>query len=281
MSPHEYCQQKAAQSGSSFYYSFLFLPEKRRRAITALYAYCREVDDVVDETSDAGVARAKLAWWRKEVASIYHGQPQHPVARALTEVVGPFELEEARLQEIIDGMAMDLEYNAIPTSRRSKSIAIASPAWSAPVGQDFRLREPADARVRRKPGACVPAHEHHPRRGRRRPAQPHLRAAGRAGRYGVTTDDITQGRETDDFRKLMAFQIERARGVYDTALAKLPARTARRSARGSSWRRSTGRCSRKSARRLARAHRRIALTPVRKLWIAWKTWIKGLNETAE
>src|SRR5687768_13607727 len=114
MNPHEYCRQKAIASGSSFYYSFLFLPEERRRAITALYAYCREVDDVVDETSDAGVARTKLAWWRKEVESVYHGQPQHPVARALAEVVGPFGLEEARLQEVIDGMAMDLEYNAYP-----------------------------------------------------------------------------------------------------------------------------------------------------------------------
>ena len=49
MDPHEYCQQKAAHSGSSFYYSFLFLTKERRRAITALYAFCREVDDVVDE----------------------------------------------------------------------------------------------------------------------------------------------------------------------------------------------------------------------------------------
>ena len=114
LSPHDYCQEKAAASGSSFYYSFLFLPEERRRAITALYAFCREVDDVVDETRDAGVARTKLAWWREEVANIFHGRPQHPVARALAEVVGPYELGEAQLQEIIDGMAMDLEYNAYP-----------------------------------------------------------------------------------------------------------------------------------------------------------------------
>jgi phytoene synthase len=52
MTPDEYCQQKAAASGSSFYYSFLFLPAERRRAITALYAFCREVDDAVDEASD-------------------------------------------------------------------------------------------------------------------------------------------------------------------------------------------------------------------------------------
>ena len=86
MDPHDYCQTKAAASGSSFYYSFLFLPPERRRAITAPYPFCREVDDVVDECSDAAVARTKLAWWRKEVAAAYHGTPQHPVARALSEI---------------------------------------------------------------------------------------------------------------------------------------------------------------------------------------------------
>jgi phytoene synthase len=86
MDPHAYCQQKAAASGSSFYYSFLFLPEDKRRAITALYAFCREVDDVVDDCSDAATARATLAWWRQELAAAFHGTPQHPVARALAEV---------------------------------------------------------------------------------------------------------------------------------------------------------------------------------------------------
>src|SRR5215468_7199508 len=97
MSPDEYCRQKAAASGSSFYYSFLFLPPERRRAIIALYAFCREVDDVVDEVSDPGVARSKLAWWRQEVASIYDSTPQHPVAQALVPVVRTYALPQAHL----------------------------------------------------------------------------------------------------------------------------------------------------------------------------------------
>src|SRR5713226_7817890 len=108
MSPDQYCQDKAAQSGSSFYYSFLFLPPERRRAITALYAYCREVDDVVDECSDADLAKAKLAWWRQEVAQLFAGIPQHPVTRALASAIGPFGITQARLNEIMDGMEMDL-----------------------------------------------------------------------------------------------------------------------------------------------------------------------------
>src|SRR5438093_7977482 len=90
MTPDEYCQQKAAASGSSFYYSFLFLSPKRRRAITALYAFCREVDDVVDETSDPQVAGAKLAWRRAEIANLAAGKAQHPVSLALAPFVEKF-----------------------------------------------------------------------------------------------------------------------------------------------------------------------------------------------
>lgn len=83
MSPEQYVQEKAAASGSSFYYAFLFLPKPRRTAITAFYAFCREVDDVVDEVTDPGVAQTKLAWWQSEVAKSYAGQPSHPVMKAL------------------------------------------------------------------------------------------------------------------------------------------------------------------------------------------------------
>ncbi|HEX9179817.1 MAG TPA: presqualene diphosphate synthase HpnD, partial [Burkholderiales bacterium] len=109
MSPDQYCQEKAAQSGSSFYYSFLFLPPEKRRAITALYAFCREVDDVVDECSDPILARTKLAWWRQELTGAFAGNPQHPVTRALAPAVERFGLPLEQFQEIIDGMEMDLD----------------------------------------------------------------------------------------------------------------------------------------------------------------------------
>src|SRR5258707_944777 len=108
MTPDEYCQQKAAASGSSFYYSFLFLPQERRRAITALYAFCREVDDVVDETSDLQIAAAKLAWWRAEVANLFAGNAQHPVTKALSDAKEKYSVTAEHLNEIIDGMEMDL-----------------------------------------------------------------------------------------------------------------------------------------------------------------------------
>src|SRR5690606_11443882 len=111
MTPDQYCQDKAARSGSSFYYSFLFLPPPRRRAITALYAFCREVDDIVDEYTDISVAQAKLAWWRNEVHATFRGNPTHPVTRALTPHLIEFDIAESQLIAIIDGMQMDLSQN--------------------------------------------------------------------------------------------------------------------------------------------------------------------------
>ena len=109
MNPDQYCQEKCAASGSSFYYSFLFLPADRRRAIMALYAFCREVDDVVDECQDVALASTKLAWWRQEIGRVTKGQPTHPVGLALQAASARFNLPGEQLLEIIDGMEMDLQ----------------------------------------------------------------------------------------------------------------------------------------------------------------------------
>jgi phytoene synthase len=277
MNPHEYCQQKAAQSGSSFYYSFLFLPEGRRRAITALYAFCREVDDVVDECKDPAIARTKLAWWRQEIAGIYHGRPQHPVARALAEVAAPHHLDEARLQEVIDGMEMDLDYNAYPDFEALRlychRVAGVVGTLSADIFsyEDARTLEYAadlgialqltniirdvgeDARRNR---IYLPLHE--------------------LAEYGVTTEDITQGRETDNFRRLMEFQVDRAQAFYDRAFEKLPAVDRKPQRAGiimaAIYRTLLDEIGADGCRVLTR---RVALTPIRKLWIAWKTSMRG------
>ena len=109
MTPEQYVQDKAAASGSSFYYAFLFLPPPRRAAITAFYAFCREVDDVVDEVSDRGVAAAKLAWWQSEVAAAWAGTPSHPVMRALLPHIAAYDIEAKHLLAVIEGCQMDLD----------------------------------------------------------------------------------------------------------------------------------------------------------------------------
>jgi phytoene synthase len=277
MDPHAYCQTKAAQSGSSFYYSFLFLPQERRRAITALYAFCREVDDVVDDCSDPATARATLAWWRQELAAAFHGTPQHPVARALAEVAPRFNLAEARLAEIINGMQMDLEYNRYPSfemlrqycHRVAGVVGLLSAEifgyqdrrtleYAANLGLAFQLTNiirdvGEDARRDR---IYLPLDE--------------------IERHGVSVADIAGARESDDFRRLIEFQIERALGFYREALAKLPAVDRRAQRAGlvmaAIYRALLDEIQRDGCRVLSR---RIALTPVRKLWIAWWTWIRA------
>ena len=275
MDPHEYCRSRAAQSGSSFYYSFLFLPEERRRAITALYAFCREVDDVVDDCSDPATARATLGWWRQELAAAFHGTPQHPVTRALAEVAPRFNLAERRLAEIIDGMQMDLDNNRYASfemlrqycHRVAGVVGLLSAEifgyqdrrtleYAADLGMAFQLTN-----IIRDVGEDV-------RRDRI------YLPLDEIERHGVSVADIAAARETDGFRSLMEFQIERALGFYREAFAKLPAIDRRAQRAGivmaAIYRTLLDEIRRDGCRVLTR---RTALTPVRKLWIAWRTWL--------
>ena len=183
MTPDDYCQKKAVQSGSSFYYSFMFLPPERRKAITALYAFCREVDDAVDEPSDPAVAATKLAWWRSEVAQLYAGNPQHPVTRALQPAIEAFSMTFDRLNDIMDGMEMDLTQNRyldyaglrVYCHRVAGVVGILA-AGIFGYGNSQTLDYAGKLGLA---GPGLPAHQHHPRRGRRCAQRPHLPADGR------------------------------------------------------------------------------------------------------
>jgi len=273
MTPDEYCQQKAARSGSSFYYSFLFLPPPRRRAITALYAYCREVDDVVDEVADPAVARAKLAWWRQEVAKIHAGAPQHPVAQALVPIVREFDLPEAHLQLVIDGMAMDLEqtrYLDFATLERyCHRVAGVVGIMSASI---FGYTDPATLGYARDLGIafqltniCRDVGED-ARRGRIYLPQEDLT------RFGVAPSALLRADYNEPFVQLMTFEVDRAREWYARALAQLPAADRRAQRTGlimaGIYQTLLAEIARDGYRVL---DRRTSLTPLRKLYIAWKT----------
>ena len=277
MTPDDYCQQKAAASGSSFYYSFLFLPPERRRAITALYAFCREVDDIADEVADVGVARTKLAWWRTEIANLFAGHARHPVTLALAPFVAPYGIDAARLNEIVDGMEMDLthhryaDFDALKlychrvagvVGQLSASIFgytnASTPEYAEALGIAFQLTN-----IIRDVGEDA-------RRGRIYLPQDEL------ARFGVTDADILERRGSDGFRKLMQMQAERAESYYDLAFSRL-APEDRASQRAGLIMAAIYRALLAEIRRdkFTVLDRRIALTPLRKLWIAWTTWIKG------
>ena len=277
MSPDDYCQQKTAQSGSSFYYSFLFLPPERRRAITALYAFCREVDDTVDECTDESVARIKLAWWRKEIASMYEGKQSHPVTLALQPHIAPYKLEEKHLQAIIDGMEMDLNQ-----TRYLDYAALQKYCWhvASVVGilsaSIFGATTPETLQYAEKLGLAFQLTNiirdvgEDARKGRI------YLPINELQQFNVTAADLLNARHSENFEKLMAFQADRAQGIYDEAFALLPKqdRRAQRPGLMMSAIYRTLLCE-VQADGFHVLNQRISLTPIRKLWLAWKTYIRG------
>jgi len=276
--PAAYCQEKAAASGSSFYYSFLFLPKPRRAAITALYAFCREVDDIADECSDISIARTKLAWWRAEIANLYAGKPQHPVTQALQPGIKAYGLDEEHFQEIIEGMEMDLEFNRYPDF---KSLQLYCYRVASVVGllsaSIFGYRDRKTLKYAHDLGLAFQLTNiirdvgEDARKGRIYLPLDELAA------HGVTESDILQGRESDHVRRLIEFQIARAQSYYDRAFAELP-EADRRAQRPGLIMAAIYRTLLDEIRAGDCAqvlNQRIALTPLRKLWLAWTTWVRG------
>jgi len=273
MTPDEYCQQKAAASGSSFYYSFMFLPPGRRRAIIALYAFCREVDDAVDEAADAGVASAKLAWWRGEIHAAFVGAPQHPVALALKPVVAAYALPEAHFQAVIDGMAMDLERNRYLDFAEllvyCHKVAGVVGLMSAEI---FGYTNPGTRQYARDLGIAFQLTNivrdvgEDARRGRIYLPQADL------DRHGVTATSILKREGGPAFRALMADEVERTRSWYERAQGALPPEDCRAQRPGlimaGIYRALLDEIVRDG---YAVLDHRVALTPLRKLWIAWRT----------
>ncbi len=279
--PAQYVQEKAAGSGSSFYYAFMFLPPPRRAAITAFYAFCREVDDVVDEVHDPQLARTKLAWWRNEVAEAFAGRATHPVMQALMPLAGDFGIEPRHLDAVIEGCETDLVQNRfLDFAALARYCHLVAGIVGEVACNIFGRQEAQTIAYAHKLGLAMQLTNI-------------IRDVGedaRRGRIYLPISELQQfdvkahellKRESpwgysDRFQALMRFQAERAHGIYEEALALLPV---------------ADRVSQKPGLMMANIyrtllreiekgrfqvlHQRIALTPVRKLWIAARTHVSG------
>ena len=281
MTPEQYVQDKAAKSGSSFYYAFLFLPPARRAAITAFYAFCREVDDVVDETTDAGVAASKLAWWRSEVASAYAGQPSHPVMKALMPHSATFAIQASHLQAVIDGCQIDLEQTRfLDFPGLSRYCHLVAGVVGEVAANIFGRSSEATVQYAHRLGLAMQLTNiirdvgDDARRGRiYLPVSELQRFDVKASELLLRTAPYGY---SDRFSALMRFQAERAHQTYDEAMALLPEvdRLAQK----------PGLMMANIYRSLLREieiggfqvlHQRTSLTPLRKLWIPVRTHWQG------
>ena len=275
MSPDQYCEQKAAASGSSFYYAFRFLPADRRHAITALYAFCREVDDAVDEPHEPSIARARIDWWRDEVAALYAGNPKHPVAVALVSAVAKYDLRRELLDEIIAGMAMDLDQHRYATFEQLQlychRVAGVVGALAARI---FGYTNPRTLEYADRLGLSLQLTNIIRDIGEDARRNRIYLPSDELVRFNVTAAEILHCQPSENFRRLMAFQIERAESSYAAALALLPDEDRRAQRTGlvmaAIYRTLLAEIGRAPELTLTQ---RTALPPIRKLWIAWKTWI--------
>jgi phytoene synthase len=277
MRPEQYVQEKAAASGSSFYYAFLFLPAPRRAAITAFYAFCREVDDVVDEAVDMGVAATKLAWWSQEVKRAFQGNPNHPAMRALLPHAANYGIEERHLQDVIAGCRMDLEqtrYLDYPNLERYCHLvagvvgevaarifgqeAVQTTQYAHTLGQALQLtniiRDVGEDALRGR--IYLPVSE--------------------LQQFDVKAHEVLKRHYSDRFTALMQFQSRRAHALYDQALQLLPDQD-RRSQKPGLMMASIYRTLLREieAANFQVLHQRVRLTPLRKLWLAWRVQALG------
>ncbi|NBQ91939.1 MAG: squalene synthase HpnD [Betaproteobacteria bacterium] len=277
MTPEQYVQDKTARSGSSFTTAFKFLSPARRAAITAFYAFCREIDDVVDEVRDPGVAATKLAWWRTEVGRAYGGQPQHPVMQALMPHTAVYGIEAAHLLAVIEGCEMDLTQNRYldyPGLQRYCHLV------AGVVGE-------VAARIFGQTQAPTTAYAH--ALGQAMQLTNIIRDVGedaRRGRIYLPISDLQQfdvkAHEllqrhapwgySERFTALMHFEAQRAHALYDQALAMLPAADRRAQRPGLMMAAIYRTLLREiQASGFQVLHQRISLTPLRKVWIAMAT----------
>ena len=277
MTPDDYCQQKAAASGSSFYYSFLFLPAGKRRAITAFYAFCREVDDVVDEVSDPGVAASKLAWWQAEVQRAFQGQPTHPAMQALAPAAARFGIEARQLQAVIEGCQMDLRQTRyLDFAQLARYCHLVAGVVGEVSARIFGQSAPRTTDYAHKLGLAFQLTNIIRDVGEDARRDRIYLPIDELQRFDVKAHEILKGEYSERFTALMAFQAQRAHRLYDEALALLPAADRARQKPGLMMASIYRTLLREiESARFQVLHQRIALTPLRKLWLAWKMQALG------
>jgi len=274
VTPAEYCEDKTRGSGSSFFYSFLFLPEEKKRAMMALYAFCREVDDIADEVNDPETAMRKLQFWREEIVRAFAGKPEHPIGKELHEANRHCQLSEALFADIMDGMVTDIAGLPILKSedlsqycyRVAGAVGLLSIEIFGYTDRKSREFSTALGEALQLTNILRDVREDATRGRIYFPQEARIR-------FGVTDQDFKDGSKTPGMQALLEHYGKLADDSYAKALELLPKVDRKnltpslimgaiyhahllklRAAGFDSWRHN------------------IRLSPIHKMWIAWRAW---------
>ena len=273
MKADRYCRAKTLKSGSSFCYSFLFLSKNQRQAMFALYAFCREVDDIVDETADINIVQSKLTFWRQQIHLTFKGKATHPIGKALQTALQTFDLHQEYFIEIIDGMAMDLtEHRYL----EFKHLALYCHRVASVVGllsvEIFGYQNKRTLNYAENLGTALQLTNiirdvrEDAERGRIYLPQSEM------AQFNVNEHDVLNFKSSPELVALLKMQAKRARQYYERAMRLLPDsdRYAQRAGLVMAA------IYQATLTKIEQSHfqvmqKRIALTPLKKLWIAWQT----------
>ena len=223
MTPDQYCLSKTRESKSNFYYSFLPLPKRKRQAIIALYAFCREVDDIVDNIKNAEVAKIKLDWWQSEITCLFAEKPNHPVTLALAPHVKSLSLDLSHFQHILEGMKMDLTISRYRTYSDLKNYCYhVAGAVGLLAAKIFGYKDNATLKFAKELGLALQltniVRDIGEDAGRGRIYLP----LDELEKFQIRETDIIHWKNSVALQKLLSLQIERAERQFFSALSILP-----------------------------------------------------------
>ncbi len=273
MTPQQYCQDKVLREGSSLYYSLRFLPYGTRQTLTALKAFFREVSDIPYECSDVNVARAKLYWWQEEIAQTFAGTPHHLVCQALSESIKHHSLPQHYFQEIIEGLLLDLDVTRYSTfdeleayCKRTSSVLSLLCTQALGYQNDSTLKYAEQLGIALQLTSIlrelrhdllysklyIPTHE--------------------LEQFNVSTQTLFNCQQSDAVQALLAYQTKRIRDYYNNAFKYL-AKEDRFNQRSGLIRAQIALATLEEIEKEGYQvfEHRIHLTPLRKLWITWRT----------
>lgn len=273
MTPQQYCQEQVLREGSSLYYSLRFLPTAQRHTLTALHAFFYEISEIKHKCQDIDVAKAKFQWWQQEITRTFENASQHPICQALTEPIQHYQLQQHYFQEIVEGLQLDLEVTGYAKFEDLEEYCKHTSSVLSLLGTQV-LGYQNDSTLKYAEQLGIALQLTYILRGLRRDTLKRriYIPQDELERFGVNKQTLLDGQLTEMIQAVLAYQATRIRAYYHHAFQYL--------AKEDCFNQRSGLIRAQLALATLQEiendgyqvfKHKIHLTPLRKLWITWRT----------